>query len=66
MTPLVIIDYFKSLEKKERVSFRQEVLKLTEMSYVSFYNKIQGKSDFTKSECIVISQLIPQNDVAEG
>lgn len=54
---MVIIDYYKSLDKKEKSIFREEVLTETQMSYPSFFYKIRNNS-FKPAEKMMITAII--------
>ncbi len=55
---LVIIDHYKNLDEKSKIDFRDEVLDRTGMAYSSFYNKISGRSSFSRAELFVIKAIM--------
>lgn len=52
-----IYDYYESLSRPQRGSFRQRIIKEAEISNASFFKKISNKS-FTKAETFLIRHLI--------
>lgn len=63
---MVILDHYKSLDRKQRAAFKKDVLKLTGIKYASFYNKLHGRGKFRKSELFVINTIISEQHAAQN
>lgn len=62
---MVILDHYKSLDRKQRHEFKKKVMQLTGMRYASFYNKLHGRGQFRKSEIFVINTIISESHAAQ-
>lgn len=60
MADMAIIDYWKTLDDVQRLEFRKEVMKVTGISYPTFYHKIRYNS-FNLSETKVIQSIIKKD-----
>lgn len=60
---MVISDYYKSLDKKAKKSFREKVIDVTGMAYPTLYRKLRC-GFWTKSEITVITPLMINNERA--
>lgn len=60
-----IYDYYIRLERKEKSSFIQKVLEITEMSYPSFMRKIKDDS-WNKLQRDAIETIIEEEQKNEG
>lgn len=58
---MVISNYYSSLSNKQKSKFIQDVLKLCDISYPSFFTKIR-KNSWTKLEREAIEKFIKQEN----
>lgn len=57
------IEYLKGLEEQEKLRIREEFLKMTGLSYPTWYGKISGNGKFSRLELIALGNICNENFV---
>lgn len=58
-------EFLKGLSEEERLRIRDEFLKVTRLSYPSWYNKFSGKIKFSHLELVTLGNICNVNFVDE-
>ena len=56
-------EYLKGLDEKDRLRVRAEFLKMTGLSYPTWYGKISGNGNFSRLELITLGKICGENFV---
>ncbi len=58
-------DYLKGLSEKEKAAIRDQFLKVTGLSYPTWYGKVSGNGNFSRKDLVVLGNICNMNFVED-
>lgn len=58
-------EFLKGLSEEERLKIRDEFLRVTKLSYPSWYNKFSGNIKFSHLELVTLGKICNENFVED-